>query len=78
MEDENENDNNEINEENQTLSLSKLEDKIPLYFDYEINNAKLEESDSSNIKLLCYDEKTKQNKSINYNTFLDKLRPYPK
>ena len=78
MEDENENDNSEINEENQTLNLSKLEDKIPLYFDYEINNAKLDESESSNIKLLCYDEKTKQNKPINYNTFFDKLRPLPK
>ena len=78
MEDENENDKYEINENNQTLSLSKLEDKIQLNFDYEINMGVLDESDSSNIKLLCYDEKTKQNKPINYNTFFDKLRPLPK
>ena len=78
MEDENENDKYEINEDNQTLSLSKLEDKIQLNFDYEINMGVLDESDSSNIKLLCYDEKTKQNKPINYNTFFDKLRPLPK
>ena len=78
MEDENENDKYEINEDNQTLSLSKLEDKIKLNFDYEINMGVLDESDSSNIKLLCYDEKTKQNKPINYNTFFDKLRPLPK
>ena len=73
----NDNDNDDF-EKAQTLSLSKLEDKIQLNFDYEINMGKLDESDSTNIKLLCYDEKTKQNKSINYNSFFDKLRPLPK
>ena len=55
----NENDNSklEINDENaETLNLSKLEDKIPLVFDYEINNTKLDENDSSNIKLIYFDE----------------------
>ena len=66
------------NEENQTLNLAKLEDKIPLNFDYEINMTKLDESDSSNIKLLYYDENLKQTKPINYNSYFDKLRPLPK
>ena len=77
----NENDNIEydINDENsQTLNLSKLDDKIPLVFDYEINMGKIDETDNSNIKLLCYDEKTKQNKPVNYKLYFDKLRPLPK
>ena len=82
MEDEiNENNSSliEINDENaQTLSLSKLEDKIPLVFDYEINNTKLDENDSSNIKLIYFDEKLKQEKPINYKSFFDKLKPLPK
>ena len=69
---------NTNNEENQTLNLAKLEDKIPLNFDYEINMTKLDESDSSNIKLLYYDENLKQIKPINYNSYFDKLRPLPK
>ena len=73
------NNNYDINDDNsQTLSLSKLEDKIPLVFDYEINMGKLDETDNNNIKLLCYDEKTKQNKSVNYKSYFDKLRPLPK
>ena len=82
MEDEiNENDNSEleINDENaQTLSLSKLEDKIPLEFDYEINNTKLDENDSSNIKLIYFDEKLNTEKTINYKSYFDKLKPLPK
>ena len=74
----NDNDGYQINEESQTLSLSKLEDKIQLNFDYEINMGKIDETDNSNIKLLCYDEKTKQNKVINYYAFFDKLKPLPK
>ena len=77
----NENDNTDYDiddENNQTLSLSKLDDKIPLEFDYEINMGKLDETDKSNIKLLCYDEKTKQNKPVNYKSYFDKLRPLPK
>ena len=77
----NESGNNELDlddENSQTLSLSKLDDKIPLVFDYEINMGKLDESDNSNIKLLCYDEKTNQNKPVNYKSYFDKLRPLPK
>jgi len=76
--------NNEIKEksghddENQTLNLDKLEDKISLTFDYEINNTKLEVNDESNIKLLYYDETTKQNKPFNYNLYFDQLKPLPK
>jgi protein-tyrosine phosphatase len=77
----NENDNTDfdINDENnQTLSLAKLDDKIPLEFDYEINMGKLDETDKSNVKLLCYDEKTNQKKPVNYKSYFDKLRPLPK
>ena len=66
------------NEDSQTLNLSKLEDKISLTFDYEINMSKLEDKDSSESKLLYLDDKTKQYKEINYNSFFDKLRPLPK
>ena len=66
------------NEDNQTLNLSKLEDKISLNFDYEINMTKLDENDSSNIKLIYYDEKAFQTKTINYNSYFDKLKPLPK
>ena len=62
-------------ESNQTLNLVKLDDKIHLVFDYEMNNLKLEDS---NNKILYFDEKTKQNKAINYNIFYDKLKPVPK
>ena len=82
MEDDiNENDNYELeinDEKAQTLNLSKLEDKIPLVFDYEINNTKLDENDSSNIKLIYFDEKFKQEKPINYKSYFDKLKPLPK
>ena len=77
----NENDNTDYDiddENNQTLSLSKLDDKIPLEFDYEINMGKLDETDKSNIKLLCYDQKTNQKKPVNYKSYFDKLRPLPK
>ena len=68
--------NLEINDEdNQTLNLSKLDDKIPLVFDYEMNETKL---DATNSKLLYFDDKTKQNKIFNYNLFFDKLKPLPK
>ena len=63
-------------DESQTLNLEKLEDKISLVFDYEINNAILEANDEST--LLYYDEKEKQNKPIDYNLYYDKLRPVPK
>jgi len=65
-------------EDGQTLNLSKLEDKIPLNFDYEMNMTKLEDKDSSESKLLYLDDKTNQYKPINYNLFFDKLRPLPK
>ena len=55
-----------------------MDDKIPLEFDYEINMGKLDETDKSNIKLLCYDQKTNQKKPVNYKSYFDKLRPLPK
>ena len=78
MEDNIDNDKFDIDledENNQTLSLDKLDDKILLNFDYEMNNIKLE---ASNSKILYFDEKTKQNKALNYNLFFDKLKPVPK
>ena len=78
MEDNIDNDKYDIDledENNQTLSLDKLDDKIILTFDYEMNNIKLE---ASNSKILYFDEKTKQNKTLNYNLFFDKLKPVPK
>ena len=69
----------EIDDENQTLNLSKLEDKIQLNFDYEINNCKIEEDDDNkNNKLLYYDENRKEFSQINYSLYFDKLRPLPK
>ena len=59
---------------NQTLNLSKLEDKIKLDFDYEMNNLKLEYNDSS----LSYSDEKSNQKIINYDSYYDKLRPLPK
>ena len=66
------------NENNQTLNLSKLDDKINLVFDYEINLNKLDEKDEYNSKLIYYDEKAKQNSYVNFDAFFDKLKPLPK
>ena len=59
---------------NQSLNLSKLEDKIKLNFDYEMNDLKLEYDDTS----LSYLDEKKTPKIINYDIFFDKLKPLPK
>ena len=66
------------NENAQTLSLSKLQDKIPLTFDYEVNSIKLDENYNMNCKIYYYDETKKNFRVLNYNSFNDKLRPLPK
>ena len=69
---------NEENENTQTLSLSKLQDKIPLEFDYEVNSIKLDDNYNMNCKVYYYDETKKNYRVLNYNYFNDKLRPLPK
>ena len=70
---------NSIKDENsQTLSLSKLHDKINLTFDYEVNSIKLDNNYNMNCKVYYYDEKNKNFRVLNYNSFNDKLRPLPK
>ena len=69
---------NDINENTQTLSLSKLKDKIPLTFDYEVNSIKLDDNDNMNCKVYYYDEAKKNFRVLNYNYFNDKLKPLPK
>ena len=85
MEDDNNNNDEEIdeafsgeNENAQTLSLSKLQDKISLTFDYEVNSIKLDENYNMNCKIYYYDENKKNFRVLNYNSFNDKLRPLPK
>ena len=84
MEDNNNNDedaNNIImneNENDQTLSLAKLKDKIPLTFDYEVNSIKLDNNYNMNCKIYYFDEVKKAFRVLNYNAFNDKLRPLPK
>ena len=50
---------NDINENTQALSLSKLKDKIPLTFDYEVNSIKLDDNVNINSKVYYYDEAKK-------------------
>ena len=69
---------NDINENTQALSLSKLKDKIPLTFDYEVNSIKLDDNDNMNCKVYYYDEAKKNFRVLNYNYFNDKLKPLPK
>ena len=68
----------EENENTQTLSLSKLKDKISLEFDYEVNSIKLDDNYNMNCKIYYYDETRKNFRVLNYNSFNDKLRPLPK
>ena len=64
---------------NQTLNLSKLEDKISLSFDYEMNNAKIDDSDENEKgKFLYLDEEKNAYNEVNFNSFFDKLLPVPK
>ena len=78
MEDNKNNDDNNIISnfgDGQTLNLEKLEDKIVLVFDYEIDNMQIGDSDN---KLVYIDEKTNQSKEISPEYFFDKLKPLPK
>ena len=84
MEDDNNDENglpmefNDEEENSQTLTLSKLQDKINLSFDYEVNSVKLDENYNMNCKLYYYNPKKKSYQVLNYNAFNDKLRPLPK
>ena len=77
-EDEELNDNILDNENTQTLNLSKLDDKLALQFDYEVNSIKLDDNDNMNCKVYYYNETKKQFRVLNYNSFNDKLKPLPK
>ena len=60
----------------QTLNLTKLDDKIQLVFDYEMNNTKIKDILKES-KLFYYDENNDLTQ-INYDLFFDKLKPLPK
>jgi len=69
---------NDIQNSNQTLNLSKLEDKIQLTFDYEMNDLKLEDTEDGIGKIYYYDDFRKEYVPVNYDQFSDKLKPLPK
>ena len=48
-----------IIDENQTLNLDKLTEKISYQFDYEVNNIKLDDNDDMNCKMYYYSSDTK-------------------
>ena len=60
----------------QTLNLTKLDDKIQLVFDYEMNYTKIKDILKES-KLFYYDENNDLTQ-INYDLFFDKLKPLPK
>ena len=64
-----------IIDENQTLNLDKLTEKISYQFDYEVNNIKLDDNDDMNCKMYYYSSETKSYRILNYNAFNDKLKP---
>ena len=64
-----------IIDENQTLNLDKLKEKISYQFDYEVNNIKLDDYDDMNCKMYFYSSETKSYRILNYNSFNDKLLP---
>ena len=64
-----------IIDENQTLNLDKLKEKISLQFDYEVNNIKLDERDDMDCKMYFYSPESKSYRILNYNSFNDRLRP---
>ena len=66
------------NENDKTLGLSKMQEKMFLTFDYEVNSIKLDNNYNMNCKVYYYDEKNKNFRVLNYNSFNDKLRPLPK
>ena len=64
-----------IIDENQTLNLDKLKEKISYQFDYEVNNIKLDDFDDMNCKMYYYSPEEKSYRILNYNSFNDKLLP---
>ena len=64
-----------IIDENQTLNLDKLIEKISYQFDYEVNNIKLDDFDDMNCKMYFYSRESKSYRILNYNSFNDKLLP---
>ena len=64
-----------IIDENQTLNLDKLTEKISYQFDYEVNNIKLDDNDDLNCKMYYYSTDSKSYRILNYNAFNDRLRP---
>ena len=60
----------------QTLNLTKLDDKIQLVFDYEMNYTKIKDILKES-KLFYYDENNDLTQ-VNYDLFFDKLKPLPK
>ena len=78
MEDKKGDNENDLQNSNQTLNLSKLEDKIQLTFDYEMNDLKLEDTEDGIGKIYYYDYFRKEYCPVNYDSFSDKLKPLPK
>ena len=79
MEDKKESDSEKKTQNNnQTLNLSKYEDKIQLTFDYEINDLKLEDTEDGIGKIYYYDDFRKEYVPVNYDLFFDRLKPLPK
>ena len=64
-----------IIDENQTLNLDKLKEKISYQFDYEVNSIKLDDYDDMNCKMYFYCPESKSYRILNYNTFNDRLLP---
>ena len=64
-----------IIDENQTLNLDKLIEKISYQFDYEVNNIKLDDYDDLNCKMYFYSPESKSYRILNYNSFNDRLLP---
>ena len=64
-----------IIDENQTLNLDKLKEKISYQFDYEVNNIKLDDYDDMNCKMYFYSPESKSYRILNYNSFNDRLLP---
>ena len=66
--------------QNQTLNLSKLDDKIKLNFDYEMNKAKIEidELKDESGHFFSFNENKNEYNEVDFNLFWDKLLPVPK
>ena len=79
MEDDKSSTSFEYNENNQTLDLSKIDDKIKLSFDYEMNDIRLaDDNDNPDAKLLYLDTEKSEFVELNTDNFFDKLIPLPK